>query len=203
MGALTGITMNQKFNYRGDPEEIFSNTYHFRDAPPSTTADWDTLAAGLATIVKAVLPTDVHIVSAYGYNTDDDKPVSVYSKDFTTSGVGIPGTFNPTPGEPRFAGDQAAHVNWALDVRDSRGHYIYCRKYMHCGFVQAGNTDSLSPTYVSALNNFATALGSPAGGFHGGLRSRKHDAPVLSQWATGTVTTRTLKRRGKRPLAHA
>jgi len=189
MGALTGITLSQKFTYRGDPEEEFSNTYHFRDAPPSTTADWDTFAQALVDWVKTVLPADVQIVSAYGYNTDDAKPISVYSKDFTLAGVGIPGTFVPGVNDVRMAGDQAAHMNWALDARDSRGHYIYCRKYMHAGFVDKTNPDNLSADYLAAMNLLAQHLGQPSGAFHGGIRSRLHGEPVLSYWTTGTVTT--------------
>lgn len=203
MAALTGITTVKQFTYRGDPTEQFSNTYHFRSAPPSTSEDWDTMFHNLANIEKGVFPTTTHIVAAYGYDNDDEKPVSVWSTFLAIGNDAISGTYSPTPGEPEFAGDQASLVSWQLDERDRRGKYKYCRKYLHNGYSQVTTPDHLSPTYKSALLVYAAALDPSGGAFHGGIRARTTAAPVNYHAASDWVTTRTLKRRGKRPLAHA
>lgn len=203
VGALTGVTLVQQFYYRGDPTEEFSNTYHFRDAPPSTSADWDTLVSGLAQATKVIYPAGVKIVRAYGYDTDDDKPVSVYSKDWLLEGNPIAGTFSPQAGSHQMAGDQAAMVAWTVDAKSSTGKWIYLRKYIHGGYMSPTQPDDIETSWQTVLTNWALVLGTPAGGFHGGLRSRKRTQPIKDSWAQQHVTTRTLHRRGKRPLAKA
>jgi hypothetical protein len=202
MAPLTGVTMVQRMTYRGDNTEEWSNNYHFRDAPPSTSADWDTLVNALAQIVKPVIPNTIEIVRAYGYNDDSDKPVSVYAKDWLTEGAPIAGTFAPGVNDHHMSGDQAYYATWQLDSRNARGKWIYLRKYLHGGIVAPTNPDIPDNAYRGAVDTYARALGTPAGGFHGGLRSRKTSAPILWTGTSDYITTRTLKRRGKRPLAH-
>ncbi len=203
MATLTGVTMIQRFSYRGDPNEEYSNTWHFRDAPPSTSADWVALFEQLATHVANAIPATHHIIRAYGYDSDADDAVSVASYDWEQNEGAKPGVIAPPAGAHQMAGDQAAYITWQLDQRDARGHYICARKYFHGGWVSATDPDHLDPTYKAALQVLADAMAPGPGGNHGGIRTKKSSAPVNYSQAAGVVTTRTLRRRGKRPLAHA
>jgi hypothetical protein len=202
IGALTGITMVKRFTYRGDTEEEWSNKYHFRSAPPSTSADWMTLFSALADIERTVYPATTHLVAAYGYNTDDAKPQSVWSIDLDSQGTPLPGLFVPAGTDDPLAGDQAYFAEWTIDKRSSKGKPIYLRKYLHGGQCDGVDPDIPGSHYRGVVDTYAHALGSTTGGFHGGLRSRTSDAPILWTGTSDYITTRTLRRRGKRPLGH-
>jgi hypothetical protein len=195
--------MVKQFAYRGDATEEWSNTYHFRDAPPADSTAWGTLVAALAAIEVPILNPFTSIVRAYGYDTDDEKPISVYTKDWELDGGAPVGTYAYSSGtEAPMAGDQATFVWWQLDVKNSRGKWIYLRKYIHGGFSVVGGPDSVSTAYKAALADYADELDFAGGAFHGGLRRRVDDADVLNHGVSPYTTTRTLHRRGKRPLAH-
>jgi len=198
MASVTGLTTTKRFTYRGDSSEEFSNTYHFKNAPPTSDALWDALATSVWNCEKMIFPNVVSLVQVYGYDSDDPHAHHVYAKDYTIPGPPPTGAMGIT-GNP-FAGDQAACVQWKTNRLNSRGKSVYLRKYVHRGNVSTGNADNLDATYLTALNNFAGsgAVGIQAVG--GGLRSRDHDETILAAGAIPFVTTRTLKRRGKRPL---
>lgn len=194
--------MVKKFAYRGDATEEWSNTYHFRSAPPSDSTEWATLVSALAAIEVPILNPYTSIVRAYGYDTDDEKPVSVYTKDWEVDGGAPVGTYSYSSGtEAPMAGDQACFVWWKLDVKNSRGKWIYLRKYIHGGYSVVGGPDSVSTAYKTALGTYAAALDYADGAFEGGIRRRSDDAEVLDHGVGQYTTTRTLHRRGKRPLA--
>lgn len=199
MAPLTGITMIQKFTYRGDTEEEFSNTYHFRDNPPSTSADWLTLATALANELKTVFQPSTKIVRAYGYDTDAAKPISVWSHDWEAEAAPIAGTYVKDATEHDLAGDQAYFMEWQLDHKSTRGKWVYLRKYLHGGTSLLTNPDVPGGNYREACRVLANALGPPGTGFHGGLRARTGTWPVIWSGTSDYITTRTLRRRGKRP----
>ena len=199
MGALFGMTTVKRFTYRGDATEEWSNTYHFRGPVPATSADWKIAADGLFAAEKQCWPSTTHGVRAYGYADDSDQPVSVWSHDYLLEGTQIAGTL--VPGTYVMAGDQAAFIWWRLDHKNSHGKWVYLRKYLHGGNRAPGAPDNLDVDYVTALNAFATQLDRPASPFGGGIRARTGDWPILAHGVSPFVTTRTLKRRGKRPLA--
>lgn len=203
MGSLFGVTMVQQMTYRGDATEEWSNTYHFRDAPPADSAAWLTAVTALAAVVKPIIPDTGHIVRAYGYDTDDDKPVSVYSKDWLSEGAPIAGTYSSTGSDFPLAGDQAYFAWWKLDKRNSRGKWIYLRKYLHDGFCDFSDSDRPGPAYKTAVAAYAAELDAAGGALFGGIRARKESDAVLEHGVSEYITTRTLHRRGKRPLAHA
>lgn len=194
--------MVKRFTYRGDATEEWSNTYHFRSAPPADATAWGTLVSDLADIEVPILNSFTHIVRAYGYDSDDPDAVSVYTKDWDVDGGAPVGTYAYSSGtESMLAGDQAAFVWWQLDVKNSRGKWIYLRKYLHGGFSTLGGPDTLSTAYKTALGTYTDALDFASGAFHGGIRRRADDADVLVNGVNPYTTTRTLHRRGKRPLA--
>jgi hypothetical protein len=149
---------------------------------------------------RACYPATSAAVRAYGYNDDGDKPISVWSHDWLATGgqFGGLGVF----GGNKMSGDQAACISWRLDHKNSRGKYVYLRKYMHDGHTAAGDTDKLDPAYLTNLTQFALDCMNGPAGFWGGVRARTGTWPILAAGTTGWSTTRTLKRRGKRPLVH-
>lgn len=203
MGSLFGITMVQKMVYRGDAGEEWSNTYHFKDPPPDNDDDWLARVTELSLIVKPIIPTTGHIVRAYGYDSDDDHASSVYLKDWEHDAGPLAGTYSSFGTDFPLAGDQAVFAWWRTDRRNSRGKLVYLRKYIHDGFCSFDNPDLPGPGYKTAIETYAAALGSGSTPFAGGLRSRTHDDTITAAGCTDYVTTRTLKRRGKRPLAGA
>ena len=199
MASVTGITLVKSFTYRGKSGEEWSSKYHLRDNPPSNSALWETTARGLAGLEKVLYPASCSVVRAYGYATDNPHDPAVWVGYWADDGTPIPGTYAPAANEHPFAGDQAAVLWWQLDVKDSRGKWIYCRKYMHAGFTGETTPDVLSPEYSAALQTFADELNPNKGAYFGGIRRVKDLTPVTFGGYLPDVTTRTLKRRGKRP----
>ena len=192
--------MVAKFTYRGDSSEEFSNTYHFKDAPPSDDSAWATFFAGMLAICRPIVPSTVTWDRAYGYDSDDAHAHAVADIDWSSGSPPNYGTFSPTSGDIRFAGDQAALVEFRTDRKNSRGKWVYLRKYLHVGSVNGTTPDDLATDYATVLATYAAAIGGPSSPFHGGLRSRTHDDTITDVIVAPYVTTRTLKRRGKRPL---
>lgn len=201
MAALTGLTTIKKFTYRGDPTEEWSNTYHFDVPPPSTDANWKILADALIAAEVLCIAPSTSVVRAYGYNTDDAKPVSVWSYDYAAAGSAVPGGITPVPsGSVKMAGDQAGMFWMKSSRRNSRGKYIYLRKYFHDGYLDVTNVDKLHANQLGYYNTFADKLANGTIAVLGHWRSRTHAETALDSNGSQWVTTRTLHRRGKRPL---
>lgn len=195
----TGLTLVKRFSYRGNPEEEWSNTYWFFQAAPNDATEWAALYNELWGIEKQVIPSNSALVQVYGYNDRTYKSHAVFDDTLPTPS---PGSFPPPADGIDFAGDQAAMVGWKTDHKNSRGKWVYLRKYLHDGFVRASSPDFLSPEYVTALEAYADAIRV----FHGGLvpgPSKDDPTPgvytITANVVHDYVTTRTLKRRGKRP----
>lgn len=197
MAAVTGLTIVKRFLYRGNVDEEFSNTYHFKNAPPGDDPSWTVLMNDAINHEKAIFPTDVQFVRVYGYNSDDPNAHHAFVHDFTIPGPPPAGTMPSITGN-RMAGDQAACVAWKTSRLNSRGKAIYLRKYFHAGYVDVGTHDNLAGQYLGALGEFG-GLTQGMNSVYGGLRSRSHDETLLQGKVITYVTTRTLKRRGKRP----
>lgn len=97
-----------------------------------------------------------------------------------------------------MSGDQASCVKWKTSRLNSSGKPIYLRKYLHAGFIDPATADNLESTYHSALVGYGD-LAVGVNSHHGGLRSRTHDETLIDGAPMSFVTTRTLKRRGRRP----
>lgn len=198
MAAVTGLTLVKKFHYRDNPNEEFSNTYHFKAQPPGDDASWTVLMNDVVNHEKQVFVPNVSYVRAYGYNSDDPNAHHVFQHDFEIPGPPPLGTLTTEGGNPT-SGDQAACVQWRLNRLNKRGKPIYLRKYFHQAFVNPAEIDRLDNGYFTALGvfgNIATGVNS----VHGGLRSPTVDDVVTAYMPLSWITTRTLKRRGKRPV---
>lgn len=207
MASATGVTLIKRFTYRGQPED-YSNTYWLTMAPPSDATAWRTLVDALVTQEKTLYQSAVTIVKAYGYNDDTghksgdegDVAAAVYGVDFTVApetpiaGTGSFSSVNALPG------DDAVWVRWKTTRLNSKGKAIYLRKYIHPAYAATGGSqDIVAPGQVTALNAFGLKMRD--GTFAGGRKITApgyQDAPT-AHGASSWVTTRTLKRRGKRP----
>jgi len=193
MAAVTGLTTVKRFTYRDNPNEEFSNTYHFKGPPPGDDASWMVLLTDVATHELRLMNPFQHLIRAYGYDSDDPHAHHVFTHDYTVPGPPPAGTGAYTG--TSMAGDQAALAWWKTDKLSSRGKPIYLRKFWHGGTMEPGNPDLLDPSYHQLLQTYTLEMQT----VHGGLRGRAQDSNVVQQAASTWVTTRTLKRRGKRP----
>lgn len=195
--AQPGVTLVKRFPYRGDPNEEFSNTYHFLGDPPSNPTDWLSLIDDLVTLEKACLLDICTYARAYGYSdTDNDAD---FVKDWVSDGGGATGGIAVTT-QIIASGDVAAWVRWKTDYNNSKGKPVYLRKYFHGIAILAGyddNYDHVNAAQKTALETFGTAVNTTSGDWPG-LSDPHGNAPGASS-ASAYLTTRTLKRRGKRP----
>lgn len=198
MAAATGIVMNHRFTYRGDTNEYYSNKYWLTGAPPTTSADWEQLFNQMQLACIKIIPPNVHIVGAYGYDDNTDGAHSVWSIDLEAQGGETPGTMLPDPSTP-MAGDQAGMIEWKTERKNSRGKWIYLRKYIHKGGLNISDPDRLSVACLAAYDAFGEAFLDGTNETGRKLRSQKQDEVLQEAHASEFVTTRTLKRRGKRP----
>jgi hypothetical protein len=189
--------------YRDEPEE-FSNTYCFQGSPPGDDASWTVLLNDVLAKERKIYQGDVSYVRAYGYDNNDPKKAHVFAHDWTVPGPPPTGSYVAT-GAQRMAGDQAGLVWWLLNRKTDKGKPSYLRKYIHRGYIHTTDPDKIDAGWTSALAEFASTAGIQA--VHGGLMSpggEKDTDPnpggaVVNDGVSPWVTTRTLKRRGKRP----
>jgi hypothetical protein len=193
--AAAMVTLVKTMTYRGDPLEEWSNSYHL-DAAPASRADWVTLVIALATLEKTCYHSGNTITKALVYD-DSDNPAT-YSLDAVTDAFHFAGTASVSSAW-WMAGDQAATVGIDTGLNGLSGKPIWLRKYYHGGVLVTSTPDSLASGYITALSTFAGGLVSTAivTGIHFADKAgRRPDGPVR---VDPYSTTRTLKRRGKRP----
>lgn len=195
MPDTPSITIQKRFTYRGFPEE-FSNTYHFSGTTPVDRAAWKALADAIIAEERKTVASNVTFVGAYGYEAGNENSVAQIDYDVAPDAPAIAG--NASLSGMGLPGDVAATIRWYTGASSSRGKKIYCRKYMH-GLVQhASDIDKVNAAQLALFNTFAAKLidGTLPGSFkYCGPQGAVLSAPTTNQW----LTTRTLKRRGKRP----
>lgn len=211
MAQQVGMTTIKRITYRGDTNERYSNNYWFTGSTPVDSAAWRALFDALILVEKACYPNSCSVVGGYGYDDNTGHrpedptgtPVSpaVWSVDLTVTpntpvvGTCVRGTNLDGPG------DDAVWVRWKTSRKTSPGgKAIYLRKYFHPALVPvSGSTDLATVEQKNGL----TALGAKLwdGSF---IDSRRITTPGKTDTIIGSgtctyITTRTLKRRGKRP----
>jgi hypothetical protein len=196
MAAPTvGLTIIKRFTYRGNAMEEFSNHYWLTGATPADSAAWRTLFDALVTTEKQVYMSSVKVVAGYGYDSVDEHAHAVWSVDLTVAPNTVVSGTGPT-GTNLAPGDASVWVRWALDRLNSKGKRIYLRKYFHGFSLDTSNPDL--PLSTSGL----VALGAKLddGSFLAGRKvTDRLGTATVGHAASTYVTTRTLKRRGKRP----
>lgn len=198
----TVLTVVKKFPYRGDSNEEYSNTYMLTGATPADSTAWRALFDALVVEEKKLYPAAVTVVAGYGY---DEVPVTgtsaVWSVDMTVSpNSPVAGTF--AGGGQQMPGDAAVYIRWGLDRLNTKGKRIYLRKYIHPAMqsTTVGQTDQPIAAWVTAAAAFGAKLDD--GSFTASRRITDKLGTATVGHAVGTyITTRTLKRRGKRPGA--
>ena len=190
--AVYKMTIVSSFTYRGAAEE-YSNTYHISGTLPADQAAWQALGALFVTAQKITLPSSVTITHWYGYS-DPDANAS-HSGIFSSSNVGTLTTTGGTVGP----GDSAVWMRWDTHDLSSTGKKIYLRKYLHPAVLTTGAPDTVLAAQKTALETSAAGLvdGSFLPG--GGKLCRPNGHVGYEVKGSTYVTTRTLKRRGKRP----
>jgi hypothetical protein len=196
VAAIVGLTVIKKFQYRGVDEE-FSNRYYFSGSVPSSDSAWHTLFDALVAEEKKLYMNTVAVVRGYGYDDDDEDANNVWSIDLSTAPV--VGTLTSGAGQP-LSGDTANWVRWTTSRLNSKGKRIYLRKYFHPAIAQSTSAvDTAATGWRTAAIAFGTKLYDGSFADARTIRSRTHTETITAAYASVHTTTRTLKRRGKRP----
>ncbi len=199
MAAACGLTIVKRFTYRDDATEEWSSVYWLQGTAPQTYNDWQTLALNVMASEAPLYLSYNELSRALGYDVNDKHAHAVYTEEWAP-GAGPKGNLAPVAGAPGFAGDQAALVRWKTSRKNTRGKWIYLRKYIHGGLMSGTDIDKIHPSMLTALDDYALAWEQGINPTGRKLTSRFQATETLaSATASPWITTRTLKRRGKRP----
>lgn len=197
MASVTGIVVTKQFEYRGNDKEEWSNKYWLTGSPPTTPTAWNTLFTQLATAEAACYSSGTKVVGGYAYDDNTPGANSVWSVDWRDTASVIPGTLVGTEGN-NMAGDQAGFIEWLTSRKTSDGKWIYLRKYFHDGFISTTDADAIDNSTLAAYQVFMNELFTGSNAMGRRVRSQGVDDVLQGQKASPWVTTRTLKRRGKK-----
>lgn len=195
---LPSITIVKQFQYRGNDEE-WTNTYFFTGDTPASPASWKTLADNVIASEKTLYIATTEVVRAIGHEAGQS--VAVWSYDYLANSEAVPGTYAAT-GAVADSGDTANWIRWSTDQLTSRGKPIYLRSYFHPAFHSStAGPDATATSWQTAAQAFGDDW---VDGFLDGDGQERHRAGphgVVGLVATPSqfTTTRTLKRRGRRP----
>jgi len=195
MPDTPSITIVHKFTYRDQPEE-WSNTYHFSGTTPANRAAWKALADAIIAAEKLTQYSTTSFVRAYGYEAGNENSVAQIDYTVAPDAPVVVGTYAGSG--RKTSGDVAATVRWYTGASSTRGKKIYCRKYFHGIDASTSDADEVDATHSGVLATFAAKLidGTLPGSFkYCGPQGAVLSAPQVAAY----LTTRTLKRRGKRP----
>jgi len=200
VASLVRITLIKRFTYRGDANEEFSNTYALTGSVPADNTAWKALADALIAQEKTCYTSAVKVIRAYGYSDDAEDASSVWSYDYKAASAEVSGTLAPSGTWATAPGDSAVWVRWKTSRVNSNGKAIYLRKYFHdATYASATGSDAVTTSQRTALDAFGTKLRDASFLDARTIRSRTHAETLLGSGSSQYVTTRTLKRRGKRP----
>lgn len=195
MAAQTGLTIVKAFEYRSAVEE-FSNQYWFTGDVPADAAAWTALFDALVLQEKTIYPALVTVVRGYGYASDADDATAVWVHDIAAAPVA--GTLVTTGGN-RQAGDAAVWARWKTSRTNTKGRAIYLRKYYHPAYATTADEDTVLTLQRNALFNFGAKMSDGTFLSARTITARGHTDTIVNYDRSLYVTTRTLKRRGKRP----
>lgn len=199
MANQLGLTIIKEMDYRGNQEQ-WSNQYWFATVAPSDDAAWRAYFDSIVAIEKTLYDASVEVVAGYGYDDNSDGAHAVWSVDLKVSPeTPVAGTCSITTPAILAPGDAAFWIRWKTGRRNSKGKPIYLRKYYH-GAAAVSNTlnDQLATSQRNAALAFAETLDGTDNTYDG-LVGRGHISDTIESVAASTyITTRTLKRRGKR-----
>lgn len=199
MASAVGIVLVKQFTYRGNNAEEWSNKYWLTGQVPQDDNAWLALVNKLIDQELTCYTSASRVTSAYTYNDNTEGAHSVWSRDFLALGEDRPGTLVNSPAN-YFAGDQAGVLEFKTARKNTRGKWIYLRKYFHGGLALATNPEELDTATATAYAAFGQKLQVATPLLENRIiRSQKMDEFIQGHSVIPWVTTRTLKRRGKRP----
>lgn len=190
------ITIVKRFTYRDQGEE-WSNKYLFTGTKPTASGSWLTLANAIAAEEQKCFTDHTKFVRAYGYAPGSD--VSEWQHNWEgPPDLAIFGNMATWAASSAAPGDAAMVVRWNTGRTSARGKRIYCRKYFHDVTMSTSDPDELGATQITRLAAYAAAM--IAGSLPGGVKvSDNQGSTLTAPTVMPYITTRTLKRRGKRP----
>src|SRR5215213_8036536 len=197
--AAGAIVINKRFTYRG-VNEVYSNKYFYLGADPANSAAWRTFFDAIVLEEKKLYPASVSVVGGYGYDSDAEDATAVYSLDLTVApNTPVAGTY--TDAVMNMApGDGAVWIRWGTSRFNSKGKRIYLRKYFHPAPISAaGGGDAVHGTWKTAAAAYAAKWYSGTDFGNRTISAAGHDDTIICNAVSSYATTRTLKRRGKRP----
>jgi len=188
------VTIVKDFSYRGNVEE-WSNSYMLTGTTPTTDAAWKTLFDAIIASEKNCYNSATRVVRAMGYKATEN--FVTYSYDYKGAAQTVAGATNAGPNGQLWAGDQAAWLRMRVGST-ATGKPKYIRKYFHGGASPLVTPDLLNPTLATAYVAHGALM---VGGTLPGQMKWCGPGQVIgtAPAASPFVTTRTLKRRGKRP----
>lgn len=192
-----GVFLIKTFPYRGSDEE-WGNGYHFAGTAPTTPADWRSLVDALITIEKPIYTSRTNVVRALCYEDYSPGHDSVYTYHLADFGGVVPGTGSAGGGGVLCPGDDAVWAGWNTGEINSKGKPIWLRKYFHDAIADGTDHDEVFGAQLGALSDYVTAVLASSGDWPGIAGPDGHVPDGGVRWSTN-VTTRTLKRRGRRP----
>lgn len=201
MASQAGLTIIKSFTYDGHAEE-WSNQYWFKGTVPANPTAWRALFDAIVLKEKACFDTNTMVVRGYGYDSDADNASAIWTVDLQVSPeTPVHGTLATADStHPQAPGDAANWIRHKTSRLNTKGKAIYLRKYLH-GVHTNGASSGDFPYATQKTNLTALATLLDDGTLPGTLTisARKHSDTILSRGVNTYITTRTLKRRGKRP----
>lgn len=188
------VTIVKDFMYRGQLEE-WSNSYSLDGTTPTTDALWKALFDAIIASEKTCYISDTRVVRAMGYQAGEN--FVTYSYDYLGAGQSVAGTWVPPTQSMLWPGDGAGWLRARVGSTSS-GKPRYVRKYFHGGGNNTNARDIMASNLITAYVAHGTKM--LDGTLPGAMKWCGPDGTIASApSASPFVTTRTLKRRGRRP----
>lgn len=189
--AVVVLITQKSFSYRGAAEE-YANVYHLSGTQPADQAAWQTLADAVKDLERPILPSSATWTTWLGYNEGSENADFTGAHTGTLTGSLVTTSLAPAPG------DCAVWERWSTGDRSSTGKPIFLRKYFHPAYISTAGGDAVGTAQRTGLGSFGSGM--VAGTLPGSMKVCRPNGHVgVTPLAATNVTTRTLKRRGRRP----
>jgi hypothetical protein len=191
MAPTPSLRMLFTIPVKGAPHQ-WSIRMHLAGGLPANSSEWHTLAEDIWTDMQPFLRTDVETTEWIGY-ANDTTP-SVWNEL-----VGASGTLS-NGSDMVQAPYVCLGLKWTTTQRDSRGHPIYLRNFIHGAITIPGTVDEIPNAQATPAIAFAEKFSAGGVGYTVGGNTYHRAGPNGAVAQAGTILTyvthRVLKRRG-------